>query len=77
MIFPKLVKEACFARAELRCECSVSHPHHGGSCGNRVQRYTSFYHFKRSPQLGGRADKSNCVVVCKQCHEVMLSSAEG
>jgi hypothetical protein len=68
MAFSQTTKDAAYARAGGKCECTMTGcSHHRGRC-NAALRGGWHAHHKTSVASGGGDGLGNCLAMCVTCH---------
>ena len=73
MPFPESVARGARQRARGTCECTQNTCPHFGRC--RVKG--AEFHHKKPVSAGGSDQLSNCLFVCKACHERFHDTSGG
>jgi 5-methylcytosine-specific restriction endonuclease McrA len=68
MAFSAETRAAAFRRAGGKCECEMRHCGHRGRCGKPLGTNWEAHH-AHSVAAGGHDGLSNCVAMCKACHQ--------
>lgn len=69
MAFTQEVRQQAYRRAGGKCECTMKHcKHHAGRCSTALGSSWEAHH-AHSQAAGGHDGLSNCVAMCKACHQ--------
>lgn len=68
MAFSQEVRMAAYRRAGGRCECQMGHCGHRGRCNKPLGGDWEAHHV-HSVAAGGHDGLSNCLAMCKSCHQ--------